>query len=151
MGRHRRHRCPHCGRTWAFDGSRQRDNRCFNCGPNPGARTSANSDVDGCLLPAGLAFFGLVVVVAFPPIIPIAIVGYFVLKAMNGTNQSGSLRNGESSARPLPPSSSSGWDSPKSLHSQMYAEQGLDEPDWGPPDPADMDYGPDHPNWPDYD
>lgn len=27
-----RNRCPRCGRTWPFDGSWQRDNRCFGCG-----------------------------------------------------------------------------------------------------------------------
>ena len=27
-----RNQCPDCGRTWPFDGSWQRDNRCFCCG-----------------------------------------------------------------------------------------------------------------------
>ena len=77
--------------------------------------------------------------------------GYLVLKLMEESSPSSELETNQSPGHLTTSSSTSNWDSPKNVHHDLYGAQGLDEPDWGSRDPADMDYGPEHPNWPDYD
>jgi hypothetical protein len=66
-------KCYKCGRSWRFDGSVQRDNRCFSCEPNgsythttnttPSSNNSKNEGMGG-----GFWILSIILLFVVPPV-----------------------------------------------------------------------------------